>query len=202
MTFFTRNIKIVKNPNYKGSYEYLAARKRQYLAYAVLCALGVAGFFLLGWFLTHTRKNIFILPALFCVIPFSNFVSALIAMSSGASYLPGDKREQVQRFEDAGMLYYHLMYCDEKGKRQFMDCVVFYQGGIVAYCSKQKVERKTDIESDCITRLKKKGTSLRLKIYTDWDEFTKRIGEIEAVVPEDEAKKVEKAEEQFLNLCL
>lgn len=193
---------VFKNPNYKGSYEYLAARKRQYLAWAVICALLVAGFFLLGWLLTHTRKNIFILPALFSVIPFANFVSALIAMSSGASYLPADRRETVRRFEEAGMLYYHLMYCDEKGKRQFLDCVVFYQGGIVAYCSKLKAERKTDIESDCITRLKKKGTTLRLKLYTDWDEFAARVSAIEDAVPEDEAKKVEKAEEQFLNLCL
>ena len=193
---------IFKNPNYKGSYEYLAARKRQYLAWAVIFALLDAGFFLLGWLLTHTRKNIFILPALFSVIPFANFVSALIAMSSGASYLPADRRETVRRFEEAGMLYYHLMYCDEKGKRQFLDCVVFYQGGIVAYCSKLKAERKTDIESDCITRLKKKGTTLRLKLYTDWDEFAARVSDIEDAVPEDEAKKVEKAEEQFLNLCL
>ena len=193
---------VFKNPHYQGSYEYLAARKRQYLVWAVICALLVAGFFLLGWLLTHSRKNIFILPALFSVIPFANFVSALIAMSAGASYLPEEKRAAVQRFEDAGMLYYHLMYCDEKGKRQFLDCVVFYQGGIVAYCSKLKAERKTDVESDCITRLKKKGTTLRLKIYTDWDEFAARIAEIEDAVPEDEAKKVEKAEEQFLNLCL
>ena len=193
---------IFKNPNYKGSYEYLAARKRQYIAYSVLCACLVAGFFLLGWFLTHSRKNLFILPALMCVIPFSNFLSAYIAMSSGASYLSPEKRETVRRFEDAGMLYYHLMYCDEKGKRQFLDCVVFYQGGIVAYCSKLKAERKADIESDCITRLKKKGTSLRLKLYTDWDEFSARIRDIEAEVPEEEVKKVERAEEQFLNLCL
>ena len=193
---------VFKNPNYKGSYEYLAARRRQYMAYAILCALLVAGFFLLGWFLTHTRKNIFILPALFSVIPFANFVSAYIAMSSGASYLDEEKRAAVRRFEEAGMLYYHLMYCDEKGKRQFLDCVVFYQGGIVAYCSKLKAERKTDVESDCITRLKKKGTSMRLKIYTDWDEFAARIANVEAVVPEEDAKKVERAEEQFLNLCL
>ena len=193
---------VFKNPNYKGSYEYLAARRRQYMAYAILCALLVAGFFLLGWFLTHTRKNIFILPALFSVIPFANFVSAYIAMSSGASYLDEEKRAAVRRFEEAGMLYYHLMYCDEKGRRQFLDCVVFYQGGIVAYCSKLKAERKTDVESDCITRLKKKGTSMRLKIYTDWDEFAARIANVEAVVPEEDAKKVERAEEQFLNLCL
>ena len=194
--------KIFKNPNYKGSYEDLAARKRQYSAYAVLCALGVAGFLALGFLIAHTKKTILILPALFCVIPFSNFVSALIAMSAGASYLPEDKRAVVQRFEDSGMLYYHLMYCDEKGRRQFLDCVVFYQGGIVAYCSNLKAERKADIESDCIVRLKKKGTSLRLKLYTDWDEFRERIAGIEAEVPEEDAKKVEKAEEQFLNLCL
>ena len=39
---------VFKNPNYKGSYEYLAARKRQYLVWAVICALLVAGFILLG----------------------------------------------------------------------------------------------------------------------------------------------------------
>ena len=117
-------------------------------------------------------------------------------------YLSSEKRALVQRFEDAGMLYYHLMYCDEKGKRQFMDCVVFYQGGIVAYCSKLKAERKADIETDCITRMKKKAVSRRLKIYTDWDEFAARIAGIEAVVPEEDAKMVERLEEQFLNLCL
>ena len=193
---------VFKNPNYKGSYEYLAARKKQYMAYAVLCALLVAGFFLLGWCLTHTRKNLFILPALMCVIPFANFVSAYIALSSGASYLEPEKRAVVQRFEDAGMLYYHLMYCDAKGKRQFMDCVVFYQGGIVAYCSKLKAERKTDIETDCITRLKKKVVSKRLKIYTDWDEYAARLAGVEAEVPEDEAKKIERLMEELLNLCL
>ena len=98
-------LKIFKNPNYKGSYDYLRVRRRQYMAYAVLCALLVAGFFLLGWFLTHTKKNLFILPALMSVIPFANVLSSYIAMSSGASYLPSEKREAVQRFEDSGMLY-------------------------------------------------------------------------------------------------
>ncbi len=191
-----------KNPNYKGSYEYLAARKRQYMAYAVLCALLVIAFLLTGWLLTRSRKSLFILPALMCVIPFANFVASYIAMSSGSVYLSAEKRALVQRFEDAGMLYYHLMYCDEKGKRQFMDCVVFYQGGIVAYCSKLKAERKADIESDCIVRMKKKAVSQRLKIYTDWDEFAARIAGIDAEVPEEDAGKVERLEEQFLNLCL
>ena len=94
---------IFKNPNYKGSYEYLAARRRQYIAYAALCALLVIGFFLLGWFLTHSRRNLFILPALMCVIPFANFVAAYIAMSSGAVYLSSEKRALVQRFEDTAV---------------------------------------------------------------------------------------------------
>ena len=193
---------VFKNPNYKGSYDYLAARRRQYMAYTILCALLVAAFFLTGWLLTHTKKNLFILPALMCVIPFANFLSAYIAMSAGAKYLETEKRSLVRRFEDSGMLYYHLMYCDAKGKRQYLDCVVFYQGGIVAYCSKLKAERKTDIESDCITRLQKKGVTQRLKIYTDWDEYAKRIAEIGDEVPEEDVKKVERAMEQFLNLCL
>ena len=86
-------LKIFKNPNYKGSYEYLRVRRRQYMAYAVLCALLVAGFFALGWFLTHTKKNLLILPALMSVIPFANFLSSYIAMSAGSSELPADKRE-------------------------------------------------------------------------------------------------------------
>ena len=50
--------------------------------------------------------------------------------------------------------------------------------------------------------MKKKAVSRRLKIYTDWDEFAARIAGIEAVVPEEDAKMVERLEEQFLNLCL
>ena len=65
-----------------------------------------------------------------------------------------------------------------------------------------EAERKTDIETDCITRLKKKVVSKRLKIYTDWDEYAARLAGVEAEVPEDEAKKIERLMEEFLNLCL
>lgn len=193
---------VFKNPNYKGSYPYMTARKAQYLAYTLALAFGVIAIFTAGLLIWHTKRNFLTIPAMLLVIPFANFFASWMAMALGSTELDAEKRAKVQKYEDAGMLFYHLMYCDEKGKRQFMDCVLFYQGGIVAYCHELKAERKTDVETDCITRFKKKALPYRLKIYTDWAEYEKRIADIDPVVPEEDAKKVERAMEQFLNLCL
>ena len=94
------------------------------------------------------------------------------------------------------------MYVDEKGKRHFLDHVVVYQNAVVAYCSNIKADERVPVESDCIVRLKKKNINLRLKIYTDWEEYKARLKEIAPEVPEDQVKLVEKAQETLLNMCL
>lgn len=189
------------NPFSKGQYEYFAARKRQQLSFTLVCAFVVLAFVGAGLIAFHNTKNALTIPGVLMVLPMANFLVTYLALLKGRE-LGEEKRAQVRIYEDNGLALFHLMYVDEKGKRHFLDHVVVYQNAIVAYASGIKAEERVPVESDCILRLKKKGINLRLKIYTDWEEYKARLEEITPEVPEDQVKLVEKAQETLLGLCL
>ena len=189
------------NPYEKGQYDYLPYRKKQQLLAALICFFFVAAFVVAGLLIFKDRKNILMIPGVLMVLPFANFFVTYLALT-GYKLLSPERRAQVKAFEDAGMGLYHLVYVDEKGKRQYLDHTVVYQNAIVAYCSKLKPERKVPVETDCILRLKKKNINMRLKIYADWESYQQRLADIEPAVPEEDVPKVEKAEELLTGMCL
>ena len=193
--------KLFFNDAQKGQYDYLAKRRRQQLTFAVVCFVLMAAIVGAGLLIYRKRANILMIPGLLMALPFANFLVTYIAIANGKPVSP-EKREILKPYEEGGMLIYHLHEVDEKGKRHYLDCVLVYQGGAVAYGSLLKEEEKKACEDDVTVRLKKKGLPMRLKIYPDWEAFRTRIAEVEPFVPEDEAAKVEKTEEALLGLCL
>ncbi len=189
------------NPFSKGQYEYFAARKRQQLRITLVFVFLVAAFVAAGLIAFGNTKNLLTIPGVLLVLPMANFFVTYIALLKGRE-LGEEKRAEVRIFEDNGLALFHLMYVDEKGKRHFLDHVVVYQNAVVAYCSNIKADERVPVESDCIVRLKKKNINLRLKIYTDWEEYKARLKEIAPEVSEDQVKLVEKAQETLLNMCL
>ena len=189
------------NPFVKGQYEYYAARRRQQLHIALVCAFVVLAFVGAGLIVFHNTKNALTIPGVLMVLPMANFLVTWLALLKGKE-LGEDRRAEVRIFEDNGLALFHLMYVDEKGKRFFLDHVVVYQNAVVAYCSNLKEEARVPLESDCILRLKKKNINLRLKVYTDWEEYKARLAEITPEVPENQVKLVEKAQETLLNMSL
>ena len=189
------------NPWQKGTYEYLASRKRQQLRFTLVCAFVVLAFVAAGLIAFHNTKNMLTIPGVLMVLPMANFLVTYLALG-GTQSLPADKREAVRVFEENGLALFHLVYVDEKGKRFFLDHVVVYQNAIVAYSSRIKADQKNGVESDCITRIRKKGVNLRLKIYLNWEEYLARLSEITPEVPENQVKTVEKAQELLLGMCL
>ena len=189
------------NPFSKGQYEYFAARKRQQLRITLVFVFLVLAFVAAGLIVYGHTKYLLTIPGVLLVLPMANFFVTYIALLKGKE-LGEEKRAEVRIFEDNGLALFHLMYVDEKGKRHFLDHVVVYQNAIVAYGSAVKADERVPVESDCIVRLKKKNINLRLKIYTDWEEYRARLAEIVPEVPEDQVKLVEKAQETLLNMCL
>ncbi|MBO4838907.1 MAG: hypothetical protein J5493_06020 [Lachnospiraceae bacterium] len=189
------------NPYAKGQYEYLEARKRQQLHITLVCAFVVAAFVAAGLIVYHTTKNILSVPGILMVLPTANFLVTYIALLKGKPLDPV-KREQAKAYEENGLALFHLMYVDEKGKRHFLEHVTVYQNAIVAYAPSVKEAERVTVESDCIVRLRKKGVNLRLKIYTDWQEYWNRLLEINKEIPEDQVKLVEKAQELMLGMSL
>ena len=189
------------NPYVKGQYEYLNARKRQQLHITLVCAFVVAAFVAAGLIVYRTTKNILTIPGVLMVLPTANFLVTYLALVKGKALDPV-KREEVKIYEDNGLALFHLMYVDEKGKRFFLEHVTVYQNAVVAYAPSVKEEARVPLESDCIMRLRKKGINLRLKVYTDWQEYVKRLGDITPEIPEDQVKLVEKAQEALLGMSL
>ena len=189
------------NPFQKGTYEYLSARRRQQLRFTLVCAFLVLAFVLSGLLIFRQRKNILVLPGIMMVLPMANFLVTYLALG-GSRPLSPEQREQVRIFEENGLALFHLMFVDEKGKRHFLDHTVVYQNAVVSYSSRIRPDQKTSVESDCIVRMRKKGITQRLKIYTDWNEYLKRLEEIPPEVPEDQVRSVEKAQETLLGMCL
>ncbi len=189
------------NPYAKGQYEYLEARKRQQLHITLVCAFVVAAFVGAGLIVDHTTKNILSIPGILMVLPTANFLVTYLALLKGKPLDPV-KREQAREYEANGLALFHLMYVDEKGKRHYMEHVTVYQNAVVAYAPSVKEAERVALESDCITRLRKKGVSLRLKVYTDWQEYWNRLLEINKEIPEDQVKLVEKAQELMLGMSL
>ena len=189
------------NPFSKGQYEYFAARKRQQLRITLVFVFLVLAFVAAGLIVYGHTKNLLTIPGVLLVLPMANFFVTYIALLKGKE-LGEEKRAEVRIFEDNGLALFHLMYVDEKGKRHFLDHTVVYQNAVVAYGSTIKADERVPVESDCIVRLKKKNINLRLKIYTDWEEYRARLAEIVPEVPEDQVKLVEKAQETLLNMCL
>lgn len=189
------------NPYQKGQYEYLNARKTQQMRFTLCCAFLVLAFVLAGILIYHTQKNILTVPGVLMVLPAANFLVTYLALGKGKA-MDQAKREQLKIYEDNGLALFHLMYVDEKGKRHFLEHTVVYQNAIVAYAPSVKAEQRVPLESDCIMRLRKKGLSLRLKLYADWAEYLERVAEIAPEVPEEQVKTVERAQSLLLDMCL
>ena len=100
------------------------------------------------------------------------------------------------------MVLDHMMYVEEKGRRQYLDATVIYVGGIVSFTGAPNRTRKADFETDCIVRLKKTAAPLRMKIYTDWNEFTERLRNVAPEVAEEDSRKLARAQELFSGMCL
>ena len=189
------------NPYSKGQYEYLTARKRQQMRITLICAFVVMAFVAAGLIVYKTTKNILTIPGVLMVLPAANFLVTWLALMKGKALDP-EKREQVRIYEESGLVLFHLMYVDEKGKRYFLDHVTVYQNAVVAYSSLVTEAERVPLESDCIVRLRNKGVNLRLKVYRDWQEYRERLKEIPTEIPEDQVKLVEKAQELMLGMSL
>ena len=65
----------------KGHYGYIGYRKKRLLLQALILLLGMAGFIVLGYYITGSNKNLFTLVAVMTAIPMVMQIVQLIAIS-------------------------------------------------------------------------------------------------------------------------
>lgn len=193
-------IKTLLTRKKKGEYGYLKTNQRYNLTMAVICAVVVVIMISIGFALWHTRLNMLMIPAMVCVIPTANYLVAFLAVCmfdtpDAAQY------EQIKAFDEAGMLVSELVLVDEKGGRNNVDFCVVYTGGVVAFQSTRKDTR--DMTEITVNQtMKRRSIPMRMKVYRNWNEFIKRLNQLEQPSCEEDMAKIRQAQETLISISI
>jgi hypothetical protein len=187
----------------KGGFGYIRSRRAKQFLFGLLCLIPIVLLLVIGVLVYGSRMNYFTVPAAVIVIPMANFIVVGISLL-GMDYGTMEQYKELTAFDNAGMLLSDLIFVDEKGRRIPCAFAVVYSGGIVAYAGWEhgRKYRKEQAEIPVNDLLKRKDYPARMKMYTDWNEFKKRIGSLPAPTEEADVRRVSMLKEAVLSLCL
>lgn len=184
----------------KGQYGYLKRRKDHNLRMTMICLAIVLALIGLGLIIWKSRYNLLMVPAMMCVIPLANYLVAYLALARFHAPDPALYGE-MSAYEEAGMLLSDLVIVDEKGKRSGLPMAVLYKNGIVGYQPDAK-DSKDAVEITVNDTLKRRGIPMRIKVYRDWKDFRDRLAEVEPVIEEEYARRIELARNAVLSVSM
>ncbi len=182
----------------RGHYGYIDVHKKAQLVKTVIGASIVLALIVVGYLLMG-KRNWLMIPAMLTVIPTAN---AFVAYAAFAKFhtAPREKYQTLGNFENAGMLLSDLVLVDDKGKRMPVEFAVIYKNGIVAwssYCGSRFRPEAAEIPVN--DTLKRRDIPMRMKVYGDWEEFLRRIDQVEPAGDEAESKRIQLAREAVIS---
>ncbi len=163
----------------KGHHGYLHARKRTLLIRTSLLAIGVIALLIMGFTLTHTRKNLLTVAAVVSVLPTANQAVILIAV------LPyhGRKKEEydtVRAIVPKGILDTELVITSKNDKSMQLDYAYIHPTGVYCFSFDEKLDlSKTEKYIQMMMKNNKLNT--HVKVFRDFKQFKKRLGELEPI---------------------
>ena len=180
----------------KGNQGYIASRKKIDLIWLlVFVILGIA-IFLAGYFITHTRANIFTVLAVLFVLPGAKRIVALFVM------LPrnGVDRERYERVRGAvgeGKLYTDFVFTSTE-KIMHLDFLLIKNGNVlcVIASSKQDVGYMKKYLEDNIHKI---SEHYHVKFFNEDEKFLKQVQRLAKTETEENR---EKALIEFLNASI
>lgn len=163
----------------KGHYGYLRARKRTLLIRTLLLSVGVIALLIMGFALTHTKKNLLTVAAIVSVLPAANQAVILIAA------LPYRGREQeeyesVRAIVPKGVLDTELVVTSKSDKSMQLDYAYIHPTGIYCFSFDSKLDiPKTERYIQSMMKNNKLNT--HVKCFRDFKQFKKRLKELEPI---------------------
>ena len=186
----------------RGRYGYIDAHRKSQLLKAVICGAIVLLLLILGVLIWGSKKNWLMIPAMLMVIPTANFFVAFAAFAKFHT-APKEKYELLGNFENQDILLSDLILVDEKGRRMPVEFAVVYKNGVIAFSSAcGKRSRSEDAEIPVNDVLKRRGIPMRMKLYSNWDEFLERIDKVEMAGDESEKKRIDLAKEAVISTSM
>lgn len=184
----------------KGQYGYLTTNRRFYLTCSIGCAVVVVLLVGIGYALFSTKLNMLMIPAMLCVIPTANYIVNYLAIVMFDS-APAEQYETVRAFDEAGLLLSDLVLVDEKGGRNHLSFAVIYKNGVIGYQFGKK-DTRAMIEVTVNDIMKRRGIPMRIKVYRSWDDFVKRIQDVEMPENEEICERIRRGKEAILSTSL
>lgn len=180
----------VKNKGFtpvdKGSPGYIKNQKKVSLLWLLLFVVIGLVIFLIGYFLTHTRANIFTVAAVLMVLPAAKRIVNLIVMLPRASVA----QERYDRMKDAvgdAVLYTDYVFTSTE-KIMHLDFVVIKNGNVLGVIapSKQDVDYMKKYVSDSIHKM---APDFKVRLF-DTDEqlinYLSKMSRVEAAPAREE----------------
>ncbi|WP_434309035.1 hypothetical protein [Hominifimenecus sp. rT4P-3] len=186
----------------RGRYGYIDAHRKSQLLKTVVSGAIVLALLILGVIIFGTKKNWLMIPAMLMVIPTANFFVGFAAFAKFRT-APKEKYEILGNFENQDMLLSDLILVDAKGKRMPVEFAVVYKNGVVAwssYCGKRF--RPEDAEIPVNDVLKRRGIPMRMKLFSNWEEFLTRIDQVETAEGDSELRRVDLAKEAVISVSM
>ncbi len=181
----------------KGSYGYVEYRKKKQLFMTLAEFLAVSMVFLIGFLICKTKNNICTVIAIILVLPATR---AFVAYLMFARLKTGDKSRYDELSKKASgylLLSDCIMTCKDKNIYVPFAAVT----DTVIYCYTEDVKFDRDyFEKNVAEFIRSCGDTVRVKLYTDYEQFQKKVLALKPV--ENKEKKTERIKDDFLILVI
>lgn len=177
----------------KGAFGYIKKRKQADLLWLLLFVLLGVGIFLVGYFLTHVRANIFTVLSVLMVLPAAKHIVALIVLlpRKGVSK---ERYEKIRELKENGTLFADYIFTSTE-KIMHLDFLLVKNGNVlgVTAASRQDVEYMKKYLADCV---KKTASGYHVRIFATDEEL---ISHLQHLTKTEAGEEQEKALLEYLH---
>ncbi len=167
----------------KGHPEYIKKQKIYQFAMAIFYVIVAALIFLIGYYITKTRANVFTVLAILMVLPFAKRVIACIVMVPHSSVKEQEYKGFSGRLPDEADLLADYVFTSSEHIMSFRYAVVINQS-ILGILDKEKQDTEY-----IKTYLSKEFPSYRIKIFESEEKFFKYFKNVNPEKKEDKREK-------------
>lgn len=171
----------------KGKQGYISSRKKIDFAWLlVFIALGI-GIFLVGYFISKTRANIFTVLAVLMVLPGAKRMVALFVMLPRKS-VEKERYERVKNAVGEGTLYTDYVFTSTE-KIMHLDFLLVKNGNVLGVIapSKQNVDYLKKYLTDSVHKI---SEHYHVKLFDDDEAFLKQVQRLSQVEADEGREKV------------
>lgn len=164
----------------KGEFNYLKKQALRTGLFSLLLVVMSVGLFLIGYFNTHTVKNLFTVAAVLGMLPASKIIVSMIMYMKAEKFsCPVQLKDEIlNAVKDSGLLFGFDFYLTSYNKN-FPLSTAFTGNSVLIGLLNDKTKNTADeCEKHIKEYLKKNGIDITCKIFDNKDKYLERVSSI------------------------